>query len=177
MRKEKRVKSEKATLGTKEWRLTGPGTRDIPFEISDDRRADLTRGESQEERETNLMEIPAAQDDDRDIESSQQSGSSEHDLFVADEAQLEDARTRKEFRSRRGRRAPPVIDDIVEDDKMKMALNTTYDGFSIYGRILCLVVRRRKVKESKELAGGAGQAMMEEWIASSQMGEGPMMDD
>ena len=171
MRKEKRVKSEKAKLGTKEGRLTGPGTRDVPLEISDDRGADLIRGESQGESETNLMDIPAAQDDDRDSESSQESGSNEQDLFVADEAHSEDARARKASRSRRG------IDDVVEDDKMKMALNTTYDGFSIYGRILCLVVRRRRLTEGKELAGGAGQAMMEEWIASSQMGEGPMMDD
>lgn len=157
--------------------MTGPGTRDVPFEISDDRGADLIRGESQEESETNLMDIPVAQDDDRDSESSQESGSNEQDLFVADEAHVEDARAREASRSRRGKRAPPVIDDVVEDDKMKMALNTTYDGFSIYGRILCLVVRRRRVTEGKELAGGAGQAMMEEWIASSQMGEGPMMDD
>lgn len=177
MRKEKRVKSEKARLGAKEGRLTGPGTRDIPVEIGDDGGADLTREESQEENETSLMDIPAAQDDVRDSESSQESGRDEQDLFIADEAQVEDARARRASRSRREKRAPPVIDDVVEDDKMKMALNTTYDGFSIYGRILCLVVRRRRVTEGKEFAGGARQAMMEEWIASSQMGEGPMMDD
>jgi len=58
-----------------------------------------------------------------------------------------------------------------------MLLNTTYDGFSIYGRILCLVVKRRGTGKGKELVGGAGQAMMEEWIASTQIAEGQMMDE
>ena len=63
------------------------------------------------------------------------------------------------------------------DDKKKLALRTSYDGFSIYGRILCLVVKRRGNAKGKDLVGGAGQAMMEEWIASTQMGEAQMMDE
>lgn len=177
LRKEKRVKSEKARLGTEERRLTGPGTRDVPVEIGDEGGADLIREESLEEKEINFTDIPTVQDDDRRSESSQDGGGDEQDLFFSDKSQVEDSQAGNASRSLRRKTAPPLIDDVGEDDKKKMALNTTYDGFSIYGRILCLVVKRRGVAEGKGLAGGAGQAMMEEWIASTQMGEGQTMDD
>lgn len=55
------------------------------------------------------------------------------------------------------------------DDKKKMAMDTTYDGFAIYGRVLCLVVKR-KDKKGKGPANSLGNsAMMEDWIASTQM--------
>lgn len=60
-----------------------------------------------------------------------------------------------------------------EDDKKKMGMSTTYEGFRIYGRILCLVVKRKGSK-GKE---GVGQAMLEEWISSTQAGEGRLSDD
>lgn len=176
LRKEKKVKSEKPRLGTKEGRLTGHGTKDVPVEIGDDGGAELIREESQEEKEINLTDIPAAQDDGPDRESSQESGE-EQDLFVSDGSQGQASRALDQSRSLRGKTTPPLIDDAGEDDKKKMALSTTYDGFSIYGRILCLVVKRRGVAAGKEVAGGSGQAVMEEWIASTQMGEGHMMDD
>ncbi|KAL2060586.1 hypothetical protein VTL71DRAFT_9227 [Oculimacula yallundae] len=57
----------------------------------------------------------------------------------------------------------------ASDDKKKMGMDTIYDGFSIYGRVLCLVVKRRdnKGKAPANLAGG--QATMENWITSTQM--------
>lgn len=177
LRKEKRAKKEKPKLGIKDGRLTGSGTRDVPVEIGGDEGAELVREESQEEREISLTDIPAAQDDGQDRDSSQESGADEQELFVSDGSQVEDSRARKPSRSPRRKTTPPLIDDAGGDDKKKMALNTTYDGFSIYGRILCLVVKRRGRAKGKELAGGAGQAMMEEWIASTQMGEGQMLDE
>ena len=64
------------------------------------------------------------------------------------------------------------------DDKKKLAFATTYDGFSIYGRILCLVVKRKggPIKD-KEQSRGAGQARMEQWISSTQMPDGPVIYD
>lgn len=170
LRKEKKVKSEKAGLGTKEGRLTGPGTRNVPLEIGDDGRADYIRDESPEENEIDFTDIPAALDDGRNRESSRESGGDKQGLFLHDGSQAEDSRSLREDTTL------PLMDDGGEDDK-KMALNTTYDGFWIYGRILCLVVKRRGEAAGKELAGGAGQAMMEEWIASTQMGEDQMMGD
>jgi hypothetical protein len=72
--------------------------------------------------------------------------------------------------------------DITErDDKKKMAMDISYEGFAIYGRVLCLVVKRRgdlggksgtsAVSSSNTTQTGrpGGQAMMENWIASTQI--------
>ena len=62
-------------------------------------------------------------------------------------------------------------DGEATDDKKKMGIKTTYDGYSIYGRILCLIVKRRGdglalIAAGKKQVGG--QASMENWIASTQ---------
>ncbi|RYP09110.1 hypothetical protein DL764_001477 [Monosporascus ibericus] len=80
------------------------------------------------------------------------------------------------------------------DDKKKLAMDISYEGFSIYGRVLCLVVKRRDGGNTKETgsssgqaaggagggrggskstkAGGGGQAMMENFIISTQVPAG-----
>ncbi|PSR94484.1 hypothetical protein BD289DRAFT_480480 [Coniella lustricola] len=85
-----------------------------------------------------------------------------------------------------------------EDDKKKLAMDISYEGFSIYGRVLCLVVKRREnggggiARAGSGTGGGrggaaiaaaaaasassagrssrapSGQATMENWIASTQ---------
>ncbi|KAK5992702.1 hypothetical protein PT974_06117 [Cladobotryum mycophilum] len=64
------------------------------------------------------------------------------------------------------------------DSKKKLAMDVSYEGFAIYGRVLCLVVRKREAKsqqtsQSGKDAGGsnklAGQARMENWITSTQI--------
>jgi hypothetical protein len=67
----------------------------------------------------------------------------------------------------------PTVDRDGQEDKKKMAMSTSYDGFSIYGRVLCLVVKKRDTGKAKGGMSG-GQAMMEEWITSTQM---PPIDD
>ncbi|KAJ9605060.1 hypothetical protein H2200_010450 [Cladophialophora chaetospira] len=61
----------------------------------------------------------------------------------------------------------PVFDE--EDDKKKLGFNTTYEGFSIWGRVLCLFVER-KGGPSKKSTGipGNSQALMQDWIQSTQ---------
>ncbi|KAM0353483.1 hypothetical protein ACHAPU_001494 [Fusarium lateritium] len=59
------------------------------------------------------------------------------------------------------------------DDKKKLAMDVSYEGFAIYGQVLCLVVKKR-ASAAASSAGGAkgrpeGQAMMENWISSTQM--------
>ena len=64
--------------------------------------------------------------------------------------------------------------DAVDDNKKKLLLHTTYDGFSIYGRILCLIVNYKKPAIAKKNnAGGGltpanrvGQQMLEQWVSS-----------
>lgn len=53
--------------------------------------------------------------------------------------------------------------ETMPDDK-KMAFNTNYNGFAIYGKVLCLLVERKTGKKSSD-----GQALMQEWITASQM--------
>ncbi|KAH6692650.1 hypothetical protein F5X68DRAFT_59952 [Plectosphaerella plurivora] len=68
------------------------------------------------------------------------------------------------------------------DDKKKLAMDISFEGFAIYGRVLCLVVKKREgslrtagAGTSRGVASDAagskpvGQAMMENWISSTQM--------
>lgn len=95
-------------------------------------------------------------------------------LFVDDEA----PRGSKHPRGSADSEEPPskrAKDDDQDaenpDEKKKMAMETTYDGFSIYGRVLCLVVKR-KDKKGKATAGLSGNRVtMENWITSTQMPE------
>lgn len=61
-------------------------------------------------------------------------------------------------------------DNIQEEDKKKLAMDISYEGFAIYGRVLCLVVKRRGTgKASQASASQSGQAKMENWITSTQI--------
>lgn len=76
-------------------------------------------------------------------------------------------------------------DTEARDDKKKMAMDISYEGFAIYGRVLCLVVKRRERGKGgssaamKSIGSGksqpdrlGGQAMMENWITSTQLPAG-----
>jgi hypothetical protein len=56
----------------------------------------------------------------------------------------------------------------AEDDKKKLGFKTTYEGFSIWGWVLCLLVTRKGVPTKKKTENNAGQVLMEEWITSTQ---------
>ncbi|KAH0597778.1 hypothetical protein MHUMG1_04150 [Metarhizium humberi] len=64
-------------------------------------------------------------------------------------------------------------EDEDEDDKKKLTMDVSYEGFAIYGRVLCLVVRRRENKTPRPRQDGTnkpeGQASMENWITSTQI--------
>lgn len=169
LRKEKQAMSRRERLGTTNGRLTG--TKDAPVEVGDG-IPDLLREESGEAQGMRLADLPAAGEEDDIGVSNLPKEESREELFVSDGSE-DEASTSK------GKDKNTTMTDASdrEDDKKKLALNTTYDGFSIYGRILCLVVKRRGTAKGKEVASGSGQAMMEEWISSTQMGEGQMMDD
>ena len=170
LKKEKTAKSEKARLGTTDGRLTGAGTADMPLDVENASELKILREESQEELRTNLSDIPMV-NADNGRESDEQTPESERSLFVSDESAEDDSPSMRRYVSAQKKPERKPIHPEDEDEKKKMALNTSYDGFSIYGRILCLVVKRRGITKGKEPAGGTGQAMMEEWIASTQMGD------
>ncbi|KAL8869967.1 MAG: hypothetical protein Q9174_003878 [Haloplaca sp. 1 TL-2023] len=177
LHKEKRAKAEKPRLGNGSRRLTGEGTQETPIEVGESGQPVVLREESQEEKMKTLAEIPAAEDSGRGEPSTNDAS-----LFLPDESDqhLDDAIPAQRRSSRRGKKSPTGEDehgDQDQDDKKKLAMSTLYDGFSIWGRILCLVVKRRGHAKGKELVGGTGQAMMEEWIASTQAAEGQMADE
>ena len=61
----------------------------------------------------------------------------------------------------------PTFDE--QDDKKKLGFNTTYEGFNIWGRVLCLFIER-KGGPGKKASGvpGKSQALMQDWIQSTQ---------
>lgn len=64
-----------------------------------------------------------------------------------------------------------------EDDKKKLGMKTAYDGFAIYGRILCLVVKRKGARaQPSGLADKNGQMMLENWV-STQAAQETIVDD
>ncbi|KAL2757065.1 hypothetical protein ACRALDRAFT_1081068 [Sodiomyces alcalophilus JCM 7366] len=93
---------------------------------------------------------------------------------------------------RRRKQATDGGDDDETDDKKKLAMDVTFEGFAIYGRVLCLVVKKREGgaggssssnsnndtsrstgKRTASAAAAradkpAGQAVMENWISSTQ---------
>jgi len=97
--------------------------------------------------------------------------------------------------SKRSRRGVATLgddeDDDAEDpdDKKKMALEISYEGFAIYGLCLCLIVKRREptlrpsgnaraastgttATRSGNDVRPSGHAVMENWIASTQVPAG-----
>ena len=71
-----------------------------------------------------------------------------------------------------------------DDDKKKLALNLTYDGFSMYGRVLCLVVKRRGQKHRQEggrdvskAAEPGGKQMLESWVSTQAAQDQTLIDD
>lgn len=155
-------------------KLTG-GTNETAIEVDD---APVLRTEESEDDGPNLQDLPAAEEVASDLD----------DLFVSEEegprrskrsrtAQVTldaESSTEPEPVSKRRRDTEIVLDAEETDDKKKMAMKTSYEGFSIYGRVLCLVIKR-KDKRGKNPAVMGGQAMMEDWIASTQMP--PQEDD
>ena len=144
-------------------------TRDAPVEISGEEPSRLLREDTDTTSNDRLRKIPPAKGESQD---------GEEQLLVSDDDE-EGSIVKAKGKGRQGQGADTRGDG---DDKKKLGLKTFYDGFCIYGRILCLVVTRKGGKKGKETAtsgggggSGGGHAMMEDWIASTQV-EGGMMD-
>ncbi|KAK3329095.1 hypothetical protein B0H66DRAFT_13698 [Apodospora peruviana] len=115
-----------------------------------------------------------------DIESD--SSDDNDDLFVGqDESDNSDAEMGPPPSKRRKDKATGRDRDGREEKK-KLAMDISYEGFAIYGRVLCLVVKRRnEVAKSgpstvppgskSQTDHPGGQAMMENWISSTQLPE------
>jgi hypothetical protein len=161
-------------------KLTG-ATNDTAIDVED---APIIRREESEEDGLNLQDLPEAEGEGE--REGEEDAESDNSLFVSEDSgprrsKRTRATTNTESRSASAgaeplsKRARNEAGEEEADDKKKLAMDTSYDGFSIYGRVLCLVVKR-KDKKGKGVAGfgGGGSAMLEDWITSTQM---PRQDD
>lgn len=138
------------------------------------------------------MDMPVVvSDDDEDGDKN------DDDLFVSDNSESDDdadsPTAPPQGKRREGAALAPEAEpeEAHQDDKKKLALDISYEGFSIYGRVLCLVVKRRdgyvagkgkgkavatgaattatRGARPGQSAGPGGQAVMENWITSTQL--------
>lgn len=124
---------------------------------------------------------------DSDDEEGPSSDSSEDELFVRDSDDSDGPPPPKRRRDKvdKGKDKDETTTAAAEDEKKKMAVDISYEGFAIYGRVLCLVIKRRGAKALASSAGGSrpltgrpgGQAVMENWITSTQLPEGGGEDE
>lgn len=92
-------------------------------------------------------------------------------LFVSQSPESSSAFGTQPPPQKRAKPAAADEDEEMSDDKKKMRMRTTYDGYSIYGRILCLIVKRLGDGSTMPTSGkkqAGGRASMENWIASTQ---------
>ena len=137
-------------------------------------------GKNTEENDNDLVETQVPHQDPNDTAGLRRSGRSKRpraestasdSLFVSQSPESSPAFGTQPLPPKRAKSTAVDENEEASDDKKKMGMRTTYDGYSIYGRILCLIVKRRgdglvMAASGKKQAGG--QASMENWIASTQ---------
>jgi hypothetical protein len=178
-----RIQSNSAKLTN--WLTTG--TSDQPVVINEDTTEPIVIREEEDDEPTNLADIPEAavqQKQSRRTARSKRSRETEEAEAFSDPSDSEGSDLFvPELTTKRSKTEAPTsnIDqdgdkEPQEDDKKKLGLNTSYDGFGIYGRILCLVVKRRGVRTSTGTGGAASsQAMLENWVSTQAVAE--QLDD
>ncbi|KAF2270823.1 hypothetical protein CC78DRAFT_506226 [Lojkania enalia] len=152
----RRIQSNSGKLTS--WLTTGTGDR--PDVISEHSTEPIILREDDEDEPINLDDIPGVSSN----------GEQDKNSISHIRRRGDSLGTTNSERSDNGRE--------TQDDK-KLSLNTSYDGFSIYGRILCLVVKR---KGSRNTAGGttattSSQRMLENWVSTQAAAENVDDDD
>ncbi|KAL1297880.1 hypothetical protein AAFC00_006401 [Neodothiora populina] len=140
-------------------------TSDNPIHVDDDKPPQILQEEDAEE--ISLDQIPEAN------ASRRKRGKKEESIFVnsddEDEGQEEPSSKRK--------KVTDASDQGPTDDKKKLSFKTAYEGFSIYGRILCLIVKRRGIKKLATDAPASGSEMLENWVSTQAQNDGLLDDD
>jgi hypothetical protein len=158
-------------------------TNDVPVDVDGDGEVPVLREENSDDDEAaQLSAIPLATTRTRP-KRHRNNGSPNANIQNIDDDYEDDGEEdtieidsdEDEPASKRARLPQVVDEDEVddEDDKKKLAMDVSYEGFAIYGRVLCLVVRKRENKTQRHRPDGntkpAGQANMENWITSTQI--------
>jgi hypothetical protein len=185
-----KIFKDKARIQSNSGKLTNwltTGTSEQPMVIHEDVTEPIVIREEDEEETINLADIPEA---DVLEKPSRRSGRDKRPRETEDAEALSDlsdgegsdlfvpASNTKRSKTKARTRSMDQDEDEEpqEDDKKKFGLHTSYDGFSIYGRILCLVVKRRGVRNSAGTGGAtSSQAMLENWVSTQAVAE--QLDD
>lgn len=166
--------NEKPRLKSNSGKLTGwltPGkTSENPVDLATEKPQEtITVRDEDEDQPVSLSDIPEAPA----VAGNGERPGSPDALFVNENSS--DSDDGLQLSSRRRKRRQTEDDELGDEseDKKKLMLNTSYDGFSIYGRILCLVVKRKgaAAKTGRGATGSAApaassQQMMENWVST-----------
>ncbi|KAL9480138.1 hypothetical protein ACSS6W_004924 [Trichoderma asperelloides] len=124
-----------------------------------------TRRQAKRQRSNTLEDD---EDDDGEFEGSEDGGDDGDDDDDAAVIDVDsDSRRPKRLR---GPVKPPASESegqFHDDYKKKLAMDVSYEGFAIYGRVLCLIVKKKEARTAQQNLGG--QAKMENWITSTQI--------
>ncbi|KAF2030301.1 hypothetical protein EK21DRAFT_65652 [Setomelanomma holmii] len=171
-----RIRSNSAKLTN--WLTTG--TSDQPVVVNDDTTDVIVLREEEDEDAIKLADVPEADPPDdaqNDLTRNKRrkrgaGGDSTGDDSDSDESAL--------FVPGHPAKRSKVIEETIDsreneeelqDDKKKLELNTSYDGFSIYSRILCLVVKRRGLRAADNAGPASSQQMLESWVSTQAAAE------
>lgn len=165
--KQKQFKEKKGRIKSNSGKLTGwleKGTDEEPVTI---------REESDDEEGPGLQDLPEVEHDAKG--NVKRKKTTEEAIEISDDEGFQtQAAPAKELRQQPAAQE----EDQGEDDKKKLGLKTAYDGFTIYGRILCLVVKRRGGKSRPPgAADQGGQMMLENWVSTQAAQEPGLGDD
>ncbi|KAF2110025.1 hypothetical protein BDV96DRAFT_219533 [Lophiotrema nucula] len=167
-----RIQSNSSKLTN--WLTTG--TSDQPFVVAEDSTEPLVIREEDDEH-INMIDIPEATKSSKSRRRGRRAGNEPYESEQDDSddsIEFDTALPPKQSRQNDGQTAAKSSEDEeARDDKKTLGMNTSYDGFSIYGRILCLVVKRKGVRST---VGGSSapmssQQMLENWVSTQAAAE------
>jgi len=167
----KKIFKDKARIRSNSGKLTNwltGGTSDRPLLINEDAAKPIVIRDEEDEDAIALADIPEAVN--VDDATGQGSDGDESTLFVTGRSAQRRAPNAASIQAGSGGNYEEAL-----DDKKKLGLKTSYDGFSIYGRILCLVVKRRGRTQGGAMAPASSQQMMEHWVSTQAAAD--MIDD
>lgn len=126
--------------------------------------------ESDEEEGLEMRDIPQASGDDDDDDNAAGGKRQRDDADWQSDDSPERRRTLK-----RRKDEGTLSRDADDGDDKKMRFRTNYEGFNIYGWVLCLLVTRKGDKTGTRAAPAepGRQVLMEEWISSQAQGDLP----
>jgi hypothetical protein len=146
------------SLLTRHKTFEGAGdTTDIPV-IRSEGGGDRILVESDSEADTDLRDIPQANTSDAN-------GKRRRGTDVQSPGGERTSKRQKETDS-------PLKELGADGDDKKLGFRTQYEGFHIYGWVLCLLVTRKgdKARTRPAASDTSRQALMEEWISTQAQG-------